>query len=367
MKTFTLSCAWTFITISVAAQVAGPLSGSTFANTPIAGSNKSWVNVGNVGASDDVYATFGNLTGGTGSYTDYLTVTNFGFAVPPTATINGIVVEAERSDPNFRTSDYSIRIIKNNVIGITDRSGGATYPSSDSYQTYGNPADLWGDTWTAADINGSGFGVAIAAQRNSAGGTTAGKVDHVRITVFYNFIVLPLKLLDFSLQKIGNTARLSWVTAEETNMDHFEIERSQNARDFASIGSVPDKNMLSQTNYSFDDDHPLRNISYYRLKMVANTGAVKYSRIIPVQFNSANGISLYPTLWHTGMSLNLINSNNERLTIQFFTESGQWVGTTSTTSNLVFTNRTSNFHGWTVYRVYDEKHQLRGTGKILAE
>jgi hypothetical protein len=176
-----------------------------------------------------------------------------------------------------------------------------------------------------------------------------------------------LKLLDFTLQKIDHTVQLSWITSDEINMDHFEIERSQNARDFVTIGSVLNKNLPSQNNYSFDDSHPLKNISYYRLKMVSITGAVMYSRVIPVQFSSRNGMTLYPTRWHAGMSLTVVNTNNQKLTIKFFTESGQLIGTASTTSNVVPPDCLANFHGWSVYRVYDEKYRLTGTGKIFAE
>ena len=367
MRKLMLLCSAIVTTIVASSQPAGPLSGNTFSNFAIGGSNKSWINVGNVAASDNVYASFGNLTGGVGSYTDYLLVTNFMFSIPAGVIIDGIVVEVERSDPNARTSDLHVRLIKNSFITATDKALAATWPVADAYQPYGTPTDLWVNTWTPADINAANFGVAIAAQRGVGGSTTQGRIDHVRITVYYHSIALPLKLLDFSVQKIDNMVRLSWKTAEESSMDHFEIERSQNARDFASIGKVPNTNQMSQNNYSFDDNHPMRNISFYRLKMVSNTAAVSYSRIIPVQFNSGKGLTLYPTVWLPGTPLNIVNSNNEKLTVRFFTESGQSLGTTTTRSNLVVPDGFSSFHGWIVYRIYDERHQLKGTGKILAE
>ena len=361
-----LLCTAIVAAIVANSQTAGPQSGSSFSNFAIGGSKQSWVNVGNAVTSDNLYATFGNISGPVGGYTDYLVVKGFGFAIPGGATITGILVEVERSDANSNTSDFQVNIIKNNIIGATNKAVAALWPAADAYQSYGSSSDLWGDTWTATDINSAGFGVAIAAQRGATGGATAGKVDHVRISVTY-LVVLPLKLLDFSLQKIDNTVRLSWKTAEESNMDRFEIERSQNARDFASIGTVPNTNQVSQNNYSFDDNHPMRNISFYRLKMVSNTAAASYSRIIPVQFNSGKGLTLYPTVWQPGTPLNIVNSNNEKLTVRYFTESGQSLGTTTTKSNLVAPDGFSNFHGWIVYRIYDERHQLKGTGKILVE
>ena len=366
MKSFILLCLGALVTTVITAQTAGPLSGSAFSNFAIGGSKQSWVNAGNVVASDNVYATFGNISGPVGGYTDYLVVKGFGFAIPGGATITGILVEVERSDANSNTSDFQVNIVKNNIIGATNKAVAALWPTADAYQSYGSSSDLWGNTWTTADINSAGFGVAIAAQRGATGGPTAGKVDHVRISVTY-FLVLPLKLLDFSLQKVGNAVRVSWITADEANMDHFEVERSQSARDFASIGAVPNKNLLTQNSYSFDDIHPLKNISFYRLKMVSGTGAISYSRIIPVQFNSGKGLTLYPTVWQPGTPLNVVNANNEKLNVRFFTESGQLLSTTTTKSNLIAPDGFSNFHGWVLYKIYDERHQLKGTGKILVE
>jgi len=366
MKRLLLFYLLTIITAAVTAQQS-TLSG-VGTNFPLGGSKTSWSTPGNVGASDNTYATIGNITGGIGNYSDYLLVSNFGFAIPAGVMIDGIVVEVERSDANARTSDFHVQLIKNSLITATDRKVAGTWPTTNgTYQAYGTPTDPWGNTWTDADINAANFGVAIAAQRTVSGSSTAGKIDHVRITVYYSAIALPLKLVDFSVQKIDNSVRLRWITADEANMDHFEVERSQTARDFASVGTIADKNLAIQNTYSFDDIRPLKNISFYRLKMISTTGAVAYSRIIPVQFSSGKGLTLYPTKWRPGMPLNIVNSNNEKLTVRFFSENGQSLGTTTTNSDLVAPDGFSNMHGWIIYRIYDEKHQLKGTGKILAE
>lgn len=350
--------------VGLAAQVLGPLSGGTFANFPLLGLDKQWRNVANVASSNDVYADFQNLGNAIGTHTDYLKVTNFGFSVP-VPVIAGILVEVELSDPNQNTSEYSIRLVKGGVVVGTEKSTGAAYPAADTYRSYGGSNDLWGVAiWTKADIEASDFGVVIAAQRNSSG-NTGGQIDHVRITVFYD-VVLPLKLLNFSLQKNSNSIGLSWATAEESNMDHFEIQRSANGRDFLSLGSVPNRNQFTQNNYSFEDNQPLKNVSYYRLKMVGATGDISYSRIIPVKFNSAgSAVSLYPIPWHKGTPLNIVNPNNQKLMVQFYNVSGQMIGSITTTSEVVPTKSLTTFKGWGSYKIYDESHSLLGTGKLF--
>src|SRR4030095_14436324 len=348
MKNLYLLCAGVFMYVALAAQ-SETHSGGTVVNFAIGGSKKPWTGLANVASSDNLYASFGNITGSPGCYTDYLLATNFGFTIPGGATITGIQVDVERSDPNSNTGDFHIQIVKNGII-LTDKSTSLDYPPADATQSYGNAADLWGTTWTVANINAANFGVAIAAQRTHSGGQTAGRIDRVQITVTYN-VILPIKLLNFSLQKNQSSIALSWTTAEESNMDHFEIQRAENGRDFVSVGSVPTRNQLTQTNYSFEDKKTLKNISYYRLKIVGSQGDITYSKIIPVRFNSTGStVSLYPVPWHRGTPLNIVNPNGEKLTVQFFNGSGQMISSTTTISDVIPNKSLSGLRGWNSYK-----------------
>ena len=348
-----------------AQEVEGPLSGSSYTTIVIPGSERTWVNPGNASASDNVYSTFGNITGGAGSYTDYLVATNFGFTISTAAIVTGIIVEMERSDPNIKTRDYRIRIVKGGTVGATERAAGATYPSSDSYQSYGHTGDLWGEIWTNADINAANFGVAIAGQRSFASGTTAGRVDHIRITVFYSFPV-PLQLINFSASKKDHSATITWTTAEEINMSHYEVERSANARDFASIKSVASLNQTRETKYTINDNSPVRGISYYRLKTVENGGEVKYSKIISLQFSTGNTFTVYPAAWKSGTTLHITNPEYEKLRISFFNTSGQLAGKAVTNSNKVPTNMISTVKGILFFRIANEAGNIVGSGMLVA-
>ena len=50
---------------------------------------------------------------------------------------------------------------------------------------YGTTSDLWGTTWTPADINASNFGVALSANSSGTGATRTASVDYIQITVTY--------------------------------------------------------------------------------------------------------------------------------------------------------------------------------------
>ncbi|HYM94012.1 MAG TPA: PQQ-dependent sugar dehydrogenase [Chitinophagaceae bacterium] len=111
-------------------------------------------------------------------------------------------------------------------------------------------------------------------------------------------IVLPLQLLSFtgSLQK--NTTLLKWVTTNEINVSHFDIERSVNGVDFKNIGSeVAKGNNNNTNNYSFIDYDAANQISsvvYYRLKIFDIDGSFSYSQVISVTFTSFYTLIIHP-------------------------------------------------------------------------
>ncbi len=138
----------------------------------------AWVNPNNALASDDTYAVVapGNMP------TQYLKVTNFGFDIPAPAEVLGIEVELERRSAAGSVSDARARIVKNGVVGATDRAKPGFWPTVDTPVTYGSASDLWGETWTAADINANGFGFALSVTDN----VDTAAVDAIAITVHYS-------------------------------------------------------------------------------------------------------------------------------------------------------------------------------------
>jgi hypothetical protein len=347
-------------------QVEGPKNGSTFQNISLSGSNQSWVNVNDVATSNSVYASFGNISAGVGAYTDYLVVTNFNFSIPLLATISGIVVEMQRSDPNSRTADHSIRIVKSGTIGSTERSGGAAYSFSPSYQTFGNAGDLWGETWTASEINDAGFGVAIAAKRIVSGGTTGGQVDHLRIIVFYDFSTLPVKLLSFTSSNSNKIVKLEWTTTDEENMVNYEIERSVNGRDFTILKTVFSNNNLQISHYSVDDNDPIQGISYYRLKMNGRSGYIKYSNIIKIEIKKENSLSLYPNIVQSGQRI-FIKNGDDINEILFFDASGNLSKKIITNSVELNADLLSLQKGLYYYKIFNAEGQLQGSGRIVLQ
>ncbi len=345
------------------AQVEGPKRPNVSSNDLLSGSSQLWTDTDNSLKSDDTYSYFGNISGGIGSYTQYLRVEKFSFNIPEGATIKGIKVDIERSDPNQLSSDYSIQIIKEGVITGTNKSTGLAYPITDGYQTYGGATDLWGETWNFKNINGANFGVAISSQRNGASGTTAGQIDDIQVTVYWGFVTLPLHLNSFTAIKNNNQVNVNWNTSAESDMDHYEVERSTDGSVFYALKNIQSRNTASAS-YSYTDENPVAGTSYYRLKMQENTGEKNYSKIVSINFPKYTTIRLSPSPWARGTDLLISNPAKELLNIEFYDGAGQAIGKTSTTTTQVIMPETTN-KGVIYYKVSGKNNQLKGTGSLV--
>lgn len=159
----------------------GPRDGGSFTNDASVGAT-AWTSPGGAQTSNDVHAVCALLL--LGDQSQGLRATRFGFSIPAGATIDGIVVEMERSVVVDGCSDISARIVKASVPSGGDKASGP-YPGADAYITYGSPTDLWGVSWIHSDINSNGFGFQHQAENDSGDPLVTPRVDHIRITVYY--------------------------------------------------------------------------------------------------------------------------------------------------------------------------------------
>lgn len=160
----------------------GPLSPALIVSDPLAGV-VAWDFPENAGVSDDAYASF--TAANDTSPSQWLSATNFGFTIPSGATIDSITVEIERSETSVTADiiDVEVKLLKAGVAGENNQADIVNeWPLTDAYKTYAG--GLWGDTWTANDINATNFGVVLSAQSWALLGGS-GFVDHIRITVAY--------------------------------------------------------------------------------------------------------------------------------------------------------------------------------------
>lgn len=106
---------------------------------------------------------------------------------------------------------------------------------------------------------------------------------------------LPVKLLSFTAEYAGTAHLVKWVTSEEVNTRHFEVQRSANGTQFETAGSAPPiGSPASGGTYSFRVEHPFTGNNFYRLKIVDLNGSVEYSSIVLLKNDLGVQFSVYP-------------------------------------------------------------------------
>jgi hypothetical protein len=147
----------------------------------------AWSNPTNAASTNNVYATSAmgkfNLSS---SQSQYLLAKKFGFAIPEGATVIGIVFGIERkASVASSLRDWGVYATKAGAIGTDNHASPDLWPTSDEYAYYGDSNDLWGQTWTPAEINAEGFGVVLSAINGHLSSTSTGSVDHIKAIVYY--------------------------------------------------------------------------------------------------------------------------------------------------------------------------------------
>ena len=137
-------------------------------------------------------------------------------------------------------------------------------------------------------------------------GGTIDLINHsVTLTGFPQFswvsvgpsaMILPLNLLSFNGMTEDNINKLNWVTDNEVNVSHFELEKSVDGINFRTIGTIPSNQFGSGRNYyNFNDDNPFPNTNYYRLKTIDIDGMSYKSNIVALENDGQIEIGkLYP-------------------------------------------------------------------------
>ena len=150
------------------------------------GDDNDWTTPANVGADDAAYASITAATFDAGDVSYLLRATNLSMGVPTGAIIVGILVEIERyyASGSGLVEDVDVVLTKDGTTRVgSDYSAGADFTTSPAVVSFGGVADLWGTTWSVAEVNATTFGVfyKMGAVANNADGF----VDFIRVTTYY--------------------------------------------------------------------------------------------------------------------------------------------------------------------------------------
>lgn len=156
----------------------------TGANNADAG-NVAWTNPGSVTAADGNSASSAVKSGTT---TQYLHATNFGFSIPANAIIEGVAARILKMVGALGTvqgADHTVQLIVGGARSGNNNAQGSNWARGTlTNADYGGPGNMWGLALTPANINASNFGLAVRAQNTS--GTPTFSVDAIWLQIYYS-------------------------------------------------------------------------------------------------------------------------------------------------------------------------------------
>lgn len=301
-------------------------TGGTVTTTAIAGSTGSWGSLSNAVNDDDNRASNSSSLSGT-QYTDYIVITNFGLSVPTSESITGVEFSINKSKSGGTWAylgDYSVMLLKAGVMAGSDRASAFPWFNTDADFPYGSSVDLWGTTLTPTDVNHTGFGIAISAQRYFGFGNMTPRIDDVTVTV-YAQAPLPVELTYFNAENLESSVLLNWTTNSEIENDRFEIQASRDGFIYQTIGEVQGQgNTAAVTTYSFADERVKDGVTYYRLKQVDFDGTTAYSEVKVIDRGIAAGDAvIYPNPATNYFSIS--NLPEGESTVEIYNMNGQLV------------------------------------------
>jgi len=212
------------------------------------------------------------------------------------------------------------------IIAITRQSGAAGLNSISASATGGNGGDManyydhgpgggggggiiyTNGTLASANVNGGANGKTrsgtpagpLTNDFGAASGTTGQLITlgYVPVLINNNNLaspcgVLPVTLISFNAVANSTGIITNWRIDNAVNLHHFEVEYSTDGSTFYYAGRT--EYITGQNKYEFLHFFNAPGIIYYRLKMMDNNGAHRYSKIITIRLNrDKRSLLIYP-------------------------------------------------------------------------
>ncbi|MEI8059706.1 MAG: T9SS type A sorting domain-containing protein [Ferruginibacter sp.] len=149
---------------------------------------------------------------------------------------------------------------------------------------------------------------------------------------------LPVKYSSFDAAAANSVVTLNWVTEQEINNDHFEVERSFDGTNFSTVAIVLDGFATgSQKSYKVKDNAAelaTKAVAYYRLKQIDNNGRITYSNVLTVRLQSKTSdvkMQVSPNPFVENLNIQFSSTVNAKAQVQVLSVNGQKVFTQQTT------------------------------------
>jgi hypothetical protein len=223
--------------------------------------------------------------------------------------------------------------------------------------------------WSTAQTKYKDLGNGATTGNTGGGTVTSGGA----VTTFGAFTlasltvnnVLPVQLLYFQANKISSTqVNIDWATANEQNSSYFTVERSGDAQHFEPVQTLAAAgNSSLPLTYTTNDSHPLKGISYYRLKMTDLDGTTIYSEVRMVTIGSVSELTMYPNPTTDRVYLGL--NDNHVLKVTLFDNTGRQMLTKLRPTDAILPLDVSHLAAGMYLIVIDLEDGTRETKKLM--
>jgi hypothetical protein len=142
--------------------------------------------------------------------------------------------------------------------------------------------------------------------------------------VFKQDVIPPPAITSVEASAKDRNITVDWKIINEKNMQHYEVERSFDGKQFAKVTTMTAVNAGS-SHYSWIDEGVLPGYYYYRIRSVDNTGKIQYTQSVKVLIGDGKSlITIYPNPITNGIiNVQMINMPAGKYGIRLMNHLGQ--------------------------------------------
>ena len=192
---------------------------------------------------------------------------------------------------SYLTSALEINVVPTGTVYLATNVAGIEYPGVDTTAKQ--------VMFTLSKTNISSFTYKAGAINLASSGASRQKGIYFKGFNYAGSGTLAVKYSSFDAVVVDKSVVLKWLTEEETDNNHFEVERSFDGTNFTTVGIVLDGFANgTQKSYQYKDNTPelqSKSVVYYRLKQVDNNGKYTYTNTLVVKMQVAGGVTIQTT------------------------------------------------------------------------
>lgn len=181
-----------------------------------------------------------------------------------------------------------------------------------------------GSSWNPISSSVSGNRSVGALTTNTR---VTGNIQAITISAPLGLNPLPVKLINYNVVLLQNTAKITWSTVGELNNDYFNLEKSVDGINWTSIamidGQLSSDNVI---NYEFTDANLVQGMQFYRLSQTDINGESETFNVLSLDVIPASvQIQAYPNPTNGIIHIELNQENTENTSVKVLNSMSQLV------------------------------------------